>query len=180
MWRNIATNHEHRLHFWLTTSEYLSQETRATKDINRGTKWRQTSTIHLSNVELRSIERDRPECLLLNTSLRVEAPSWAQAWLVLSHSTQSSAGDIQTIKQHSTYNGLVNSDTLHTPLTSVSVSTGYRHPQYTFPFLNGFERSKLQSLLLNQGWMDLRSAETMNIGLYRIKPDSDIRQCIIW
>ena len=134
----------------------------------------------LEQREHRSIERDSPECLLCYTSLRVEAPSWAQAWLVLSHSTQSSAGDIQTIKQRSTYNDPVNSDTLHTPLTSVSVSTGYRHPQYTFPFLNGFERSKLQSLLLNQGWMDLRSAETMNIGLYRIKPDIDIRQCIIW
>ena len=94
---------------------------------------------------------------------------------MLSHSTQSSAGDIQTIKQRSTYNDPVNSNTLHTPLTNVSVSTGYRHPQYTFPFLNGIERSKLQSLLLNQGWMDLRSAETMNIGLQRIKSDSEIR-----
>ena len=144
-----------------------------------GQKWRQTSTIHLSNVELRSIERDGPESLLSNTSLRVEAQSWAQAFLVLSHSTQSSAGDIQTIKQRSTYNDPVNSNTLHTPLTNVSVSTGYRHPQCIFPFLNGIERSKLQSLLLNQGWTDLKSAETMNIGLNRIKSYSDTRYCMI-
>ena len=144
-----------------------------------GQKWRQTSTIHLSNVELRSIERDGPESLLSNTSLRVEAQSWAQAFLVLSHSTQSSAGDIQTIKQRSTYNDPVNSNTLHTPLTNVSVSTGYRHPQYIFLFLNGIKRSKLQSHLLNQGWMDLKSAETMNIGLNRIKSYSDTRYCMI-
>ena len=93
---------------------------------------------------------------------------------MLSHSAQSSAGDIQTIKQRSTYNDSVNSDTLHTPLTNVYVSTGYRHPLY-ISILERDRKVKTKSLLLNQGWMDLRSAETMNIGLQRIKSDSEIR-----
>ena len=160
-------------------SESFSQETRATKDINHGTKWRQTSTIHLRNVEHRSIERDSPECWLSNTSLGVEAPSWAQACLVLSRSAQSSARDIQTIKQILNYNVLVNSDIFHTPSTNVSASTGCLYPQYTFPFLNGIERSKLRSLLLNHGWMELWSIETMNIDLHRIKADNHIRYCMI-